>query len=121
MNIFSTLNTIGKVYEKIHGSVEDWNTEATVANDISKVGERVVEILNNVDGIKTAHSRDFCRATPLFTLRDGTLIKTFRNPAQVDHIFVSNSQGQVIFGGFVLWKDKENLQKAIVDIKRELS
>lgn len=54
MNIFSALNTVGKVYEKIHDSVEDWNAEAAVANDISKIGERVVEILNNVDGMHTA-------------------------------------------------------------------
>jgi hypothetical protein len=121
MSIFSALNTIGKVYEKVHDSVEAYNKEATVANNISKIGERVVEILNNVDGITTAHSRDFSRATPLFTLRDGTLLKTFRNPAQVDHIFVADSQGNMVFAGFVFWKDKENLQKAIAEIKRELS
>lgn len=38
-----------------------------------------------------AHSRDFQRATPFFTLKDRTLVKIFINSAQVKYIFLADS------------------------------
>jgi hypothetical protein len=121
MSIFNLLDVVGTIYSKVHDSVEEWNTEAPISNQISKVAERVVEILDSVPGMTPAHSRDFLRATPLFSLRDGTVIKMYKNPAQVDHVFVSDDKGEMVFGGFVYWGDSENLRQSVAKIKRELS
>lgn len=67
------------------------------------------------------HSKDFSRATPLFSLRDGTAIKMYKNPAQVDHIFVCDDKGEMVFGGFVTWVDSKNLRQSVAEIKEELS
>jgi hypothetical protein len=121
MSIFNSFDSVGEIYGKVHDSVEKWNTEAPISNHISKVAERVVEILNNVPGITSAHSRDFHRATPLFTLRDGTVLRMYKNPVHVDHVFVSDDKGNMVFGGFVYWGDSESLRQSISKIKNGLS
>jgi hypothetical protein len=121
ISLFDLFDTAGRVYLKIHDSIETWNTEAPVSDHISKVAERVVEILNSVHGMSPTHSRDFIRATPMFTLCDGTVIKMYKNPLNLEHIFVLNDKGKMIFCGFVYWGDSENLHQSIAKIKKELS
>jgi hypothetical protein len=65
------------VAEKFIDLVDEWNTEAPVANNISEIAQKVVEILFNVPGMTQAHSRDFYRATPIYTLIDGTVVKVY--------------------------------------------
>ena len=108
-------------YKKILKSIAEWNIEAPVANNISDFMAEVVEILNNVPGMTPAHSRDFYRATPLFTLQDGSVLKTYKNPAGVDHVFIADNDEKMIFGGFVGWIHSRGLMKAICDIKKEYS
>ena len=67
-----------------------------------------------------AHSRDFKRAPPLFTLKDETVVKHFINPAQVKHIFLSHND-KMIFGGYVGWIHNKNLDNTIKNIKRKHS
>jgi hypothetical protein len=112
---------VAKIYGKVHDSLEKWNLEAEISDNISSITERVVEVLNNVSGMTQADSRDFRRATPLFTLRDGTVLKTWKNPVGVDHVFIANSDGKMLFGGFVGWVHSENLRQAIAEIREEFT
>ncbi len=96
------------------------NAIAQLQNDhISIARGRVVEILNSVSGMTKAHSRDFYRATPLFTLRDGSVLKTWKNSVGVEHIFIANGDGNMVFGGFVGWIHSENLRQAITEIREK--
>ena len=90
-------------------------------NHISSVGGRIIEILNSVYGMTQSHSRDFYRATPLFTLRDGSVLKTWKNFVGVEHIFIANGDGEMVFGGFVGWIHSENLRQAIAEIREEFT
>ncbi len=69
----------------------------------------------------TTDSRDFSRARPLFTLKDGTIVKVFTNPVGVNHVFLADSKEKMIFGGYVGWIHNENFNEAINDIKKEFS
>lgn len=115
------LNPLARVYEKIHDSVEDWNRPAQAANQISNVAEQVVDFLNEVDGMTQAHSRDFKKATPRFTLRDGSVLKTWKNPVGVNHVFIADTQGNMVFGGFVGWVHADGLNEAIATIRRNFT
>lgn len=98
----------------------NWATyEAPTANYTDKTTEYAIDILHKVPGMTQAHSRDFPRARPIFTLRDGTVVKTWKNPAGVEHIFLANSQGEMIFGGFVGWIHSGGLHEAIGRIHSE--
>lgn len=90
-------------------------------NHISSVGVRVLGILNSVSGVTQAHSRDFYRATPVFTLRDGSVLKTWKNSVGVEHVFIANGNGNILFGGFVGWIHSENLRQAIAKIREEFT
>ncbi|MEH1836875.1 MAG: hypothetical protein V7L29_33755 [Nostoc sp.] len=101
--------------------LEEWNTEAEIATNISQVAQKVVKILVNVPGMTQAHSRDFRRATPIFTLKDGTVIKIFINPANVKHIFLADSNKKMLFGGYVGWIHTKGLNQVIEKIKHSLT
>ncbi len=101
--------------------LEEWNTEAEIATSISQIAQKVVEILVNVPGMTQAHSRNFRRSTPIFTLKDGTVIKVFINPANVKHIFLADSNNKMLFGGYVGWIDTKGLNQAIENIKHSLT
>lgn len=110
-----------EIYKRVHDSVEAWNRQTDSSNNILEVAEKVVEILNDVPGMTQAHSRDFKRATPLFSLRDGSVIKTWKNPLGVEHVFIADGSGNMVFGGFVGWVHSEGLKPAIKRIRQEFT
>ncbi|MBN3947561.1 MAG: hypothetical protein HWQ38_14260 [Nostoc sp. NMS7] len=120
-------NSLGSFEEYFHLSekaidyLKEWNTEAEIASSISQTAQKVVEILVNVPGMTMAHSRDFQRATPLFTLKDQIGVKIFINPAQVKHIFLADDKSKMIFGGYVGWIHTKEMNKAIDKIKKEFT
>jgi hypothetical protein len=99
----------------------EWNTEAEIAFSISETAQKVVEKLIGLPGMTKAHSRDFSRATPLFKLKDGTTVKIFINPLQVNHVFLADANNKMIFGGYVGWIHNQNFNEAIDNIKKEFS
>ncbi|ACC85398.1 hypothetical protein [Nostoc punctiforme] len=99
----------------------EWNTEAEIASSISQTAQQVVEILVNVPGMTMAHSRDFQRSMPHFTLKDKTVVKIYINPAQVKHIFLADCNHKMVFGGYVGWIHTKELNKAIDNIKKNFN
>ncbi len=94
--------------------------EAKMSNYTSKVTEEVIGILFGVPGISQAHSRDLKRATPIFSLKDGTVVKFYQNPF-CHHIFLADSAGNLIYGGFVGWIHVDGLNRAISQIRRDFT
>lgn len=115
------LKNISTYLKKQFDYLKEWNTEAEIASSISQTAQKVVEILVKVPGMTMAHSRDFQRATPLFTLKDQTVVKIFINPAQVKHIFLADDKSKMIFGGYVGWIHTKEMNKAIDKIKKEFT
>jgi hypothetical protein len=68
-----------------------------------------------------AHPRDFQQALAVARLKDGTMLRTWKNPVGFDHVFLANPSNQMIYGGYVGWIHSGGFQKAIVEIKRELT
>ena len=84
-----------------------------VANSISKLTEEVIKDLENVPGMTFAEERDFKKSRPIFILRDKTVVRTWKNPLGVEHIFLADNNGKIIYGGFVGWIHSDGLKKAI--------
>ena len=78
-------------------------------------------ILDVVPGMTAASKRDFSKSLSIMTLKDGTIVKTYKNPVGVDHIFLADSEENIIYGGFVGWIHCKGLQNAIAKIRRELT
>ncbi len=78
-------------------------------------------ILDVVPGMTAASKRDFSKSLSIMTLQDGTIVKTYKNPVGVDHIFLADSEENMIYAGFVGWIHYKGLQSAIAQIRRELT
>ncbi len=115
------ISSLSQVYEKIHDSIDERNSPAQTANQISTVAGQVVNLLNELEGMTQDHSRDFKNATPRFTLRDGSVLKVFKNPVCVNHVFIVDDQGNIILGGFVGWIHADGLNQAIAEIRHNFT
>ena len=67
-----------------------------------------------------AHSRDLKRATPMFSLKDGTVVKFYQNLV-FDHIFLADSEGKLIYGGVISRIQADSLKEAINTIRRKFT
>lgn len=92
-----------------------------VKGEVSDVCQQAIAILDAVPGMTTAHHRDFVNAKMLFRLRDGSELRTWKNSVGVDHVFLADPQGIMVYGGFVGWIHSGGLHRAIALIKRELT
>ena len=59
-----------------------WGVVVTtvVSKNITDDSQEIIEILENVPGITRAHHRDFKSSNPVIRLRDGSTVKTWKNP-----------------------------------------
>lgn len=78
----------------------------------------VIMILNNIAGMTMAHPRDFEKSRPIFVLKDKTVVRTWKNPVGVEHIFLADSNGKMVYGGFVGWVHSENLRITLEEIRQ---
>lgn len=94
-----------------------WNEKPQVANNISFVSTQVVEKLSNITGIKQSRGTKFKKATPKFKLKDGTIIKTYRNSAGFHYVFLADVDGKMIFGGYVSPRHSDGFKVTLSEIK----
>ncbi|GEM_PF-6338485 len=80
---------------------------------------KVIEILKTVPGITKADPRDFPRAKPYVLLPDGSILKTWTNPAGVWHVFMGDPNDNMIFGGYVGWIHTDGLKRILERIYQE--
>jgi hypothetical protein len=96
---------------------KDLNDMPQVANDISDVSTQIIEKLLDTPGMTQYRGIHFKKATPNLKLKDGTIIKTYKNSARVDHVFLADSNGKMLFGGYVGWIHSDDLKTTIAEIK----
>ncbi|HEY9615096.1 hypothetical protein [Allocoleopsis sp.] len=97
--------------------IKDLNDMPQVASDISDVGTQVVDKILKTPGITQCRGSHFKSATPKFKLKDGTILKTYKNSVGVNHVFLADSSGKMIFGGYVGWIYSDDLKATIAEIK----
>jgi len=78
---------------------------------------RIIQHLQQVPGMTDASYRDFGRSQTHLVFSEGIEIRTWKNPAGVDHVFVADSAGECIYGGYVGWLHAAQLQKALAEFK----
>jgi hypothetical protein len=95
--------------------------KATVKTHTVNVKKEVMAILENVPGMTPAHHRDFKSSLPIMRLRDGTVVRIWKNPAGVDHVFLGDGHDKMIYGGFVGWIHSKSLQQTLTRIRRDFT
>ncbi|MDZ8186115.1 MAG: hypothetical protein RMX96_14835 [Nostoc sp. ChiSLP02] len=95
--------------------------KATIKTHTENVTKEVMDILENVPGMTHADQRDFKRSNLIMRLRDGTVVRTWKNPVGVDHVFLGDRTDKMIYGGYVGWIHSEGLKQALTRIRRDFT
>lgn len=112
----------GDIKERLKQTVTDGcGCSAASAANISDVTREARAILEAVPGMTPAHHRDFNSSNPIIRLRDGTAVRAWKNPLGVDHIFLADRDGKMIYGGFVGWIHSEGLNQAMKQMRSNLT
>ncbi|MEW6498284.1 MAG: hypothetical protein AB1589_38160, partial [Cyanobacteriota bacterium] len=112
----------GDIKDRLKATVTDGCGCSTVMNShTTDVTQEVIAMLENVPGMTKAHHRDFKSSNPIVRLRDGTAVRTWKNPLGVDHVFLADANNQIVYGGYVGWIHSERLNAAIARIKRDFT
>ncbi len=78
----------------------------------------IIQLLQDVSGMTYAHPRDFPKARVFITCKSGLDIRIWKNSLGVDHVFVADKHGQMIFSGFVGWIHSNDLFARLSEIQR---
>lgn len=111
------------MFEELNKVVDfiDNSNQVNPASDITPEAEKIVRKLLNVPGMTLTNTYDFNKAMPILKLKEGTILKFYKNPLGVKHVFLSNNLGQAFFAGYVGWTHSHELDKAIKQICEEFS
>ncbi len=90
--------------------------EIEIKQNINDEREEIIAILRKVEGITDAHYRDFKYAQIALTFPSGLKLYLWKNPAQVDHVFLADQNNNCIYAGFVGWIHSQDLKNAINQI-----
>lgn len=73
----------------------------------------IKEILDAVPGMTKADKEDFPKAKLYIKFKNGPGVYTWKNWVGVDHVFITNSSRQCIYGGYVGWVHAEGFEQAM--------
>ncbi len=90
-----------------------WQRPGVDPEVLSPVAEGVIRSLRSVPGMTAAGYRDFAKAQVRCNLGDGVTLRTWKNPAQVQHIYVADQDGKCLFAGYVGWGHQRGLKRVV--------
>ncbi len=82
---------------------------------------RILNKLQAVPGMTNADRGDCGKSTLYLLLKNGVEIRTWKNLVGFDHVFVTNSAGVCLFGGYVGWIHSQGLHQTLQEIRQEFS
>ena len=124
--LLSEINSLslfdGDIRDRLRTTVTDGcGCSTVVSSNTSEEIREVIAILENVPGMTPAHHRDFKSSNPILRLMDGTAVKTWRNLAGFDHVFLADSNERMAYGGFVGWIHSDGFNRAMSQIRRDFT
>lgn len=78
---------------------------------------RIIQRLQKVPGMTDAHFRNFERSQIQLIFPEGIQMRTWKNTAGVDHVFVADSTGKCLYGGYVGWLHASQLRQTLSELK----
>lgn len=94
-----------------------WQQPHVLPPDAITPTHEVIQQLRQIPGMTDAHHRDAHRGHTLFSLSDGSSLRMWTNGFGVPHIFVISQYGECLYGGFVGWIHRGDLQVALCQLQ----
>ena len=92
-------------------------TKTIVLSEKTSITETISQ-LRSVPGMTDARSKYFKRSKPIGTVKEGIVLRVWKNPMGVKHIFLENEHGECAFSGYVGLVHRGGLDRAIQSILR---
>lgn len=90
------------------------STEQTwIAPALSPRAERAIRALRSLPGMTDTNYRHFADARLYRDLGEGVTVRLWKSPAQVQHVFVADADGNCLFAGYVGWLQGRALAAAL--------
>ena len=80
------------------------------------LANRIIQRLQKLPGMTDDHYRNFKRSQPYFIFPEGIQIRTWKNLAGVDHVFVADDRGTCLYSGYVGWLHASQLRQTLVEL-----
>ncbi len=77
---------------------------------------KVIQKLQSVPGMTDGNIKDFPKSQIKIKFPNGIALHTWQNSLRVDHIFVTDKEGNCVYGGYVGWLDGAKLKKVLAEI-----
>ena len=82
----------------------------------NNLATKIIQRLQRVPGMTDAHYRDFERSQIQFTCSEGIQIRTWKNPARIDYVFVADAIGKCLYSGYVGWLHASQLRQTLAEL-----
>ncbi len=80
--------------------------ESILVNDL-------IQQLRAIPGMTDGHPRGIKQSRVLVQFPNGSSLRTWRNPAGINHVFLESATGQCLYAGFVGWPHTEDLRRGL--------
>ncbi|MDB9313023.1 alpha/beta hydrolase [Spirulina sp. CS-785/01] len=82
--------------------------------------KQIREQLQFIPNIMNAHPRDLKRATPYCSFPEGLILWRWKHPfSQLEHLFLTDSQHNCLYGGFLPWGNSQGLEACLTEIQKQ--
>ncbi len=95
-----------------------WQQAGVEPEVMNPIAEGVIRSLRSVPGMTAAGYRDFAKAQVRCELGDGITLRTWKNPAQIQHIYVADRGGNCLFAGYVGWGHGKGITQVVEAVKQ---
>lgn len=95
-----------------------WHAPKIAPPESNSPSQQVIQRLRQVPGMTDAHYRDAHRGQVLRTLEDGATVRAWMNPLGAPHVFVIGEKGDCLYGGYVGWLNKADLQIVLHSLRK---
>jgi pimeloyl-ACP methyl ester carboxylesterase len=97
-----------------------WANPGEIPTATDDLGAKIIHALQAVPGMTDSHPRDFAKSKVWMFCPDGTTVSTYKNPLQVNHVYVADREGKCTYSGYVGWVNSDHLWQALGELKQEL-
>lgn len=98
---------------------EFWDRREIPPTAPSELADELIERLSQVPGMTDTNERYLSRAQPVLKFQNGLSLCIWRNLCRINHVFLINPEGQVLFSGFVGWWHSRDLRQALKEIETQ--
>ena len=96
-----------------------WDDPRILPISNADFARQIIHSLRLTPGMIDTDYRGFRRSQVILALRQGNTIRTWKNFAQIEHIFLADASDQCLYAGFISWRHQQPLRTTLKQIQQD--